>query len=308
MNPGLGQMSQSFAVGAIAIFGLLLVMPFRNELIEYLKKRLPRGGDLSAVYTLIYLALVLTLGIIVEDFSKDIVAGRFYGVLPENIDLGDSNSRKASLYHLKPVDTIGGRYLLDGDALFFRLLQSSLFAACGDSAGIHLENERRVQFVAKYNRGDSIFCTDRDKDLLEASTVALYYQAHNVVYQRQTHFEELTRIESRLDFARSLTFLAAFFLFGGFAHLMVCPILRSLSGVKHNKHKDYFYRISTVRWLKQGVMLLFFAITMVVGYGTLRREQMNYNRRVYGYFESIRHQQQPESVSSINEAHASKTR
>lgn len=163
MNPGLGQMSQSFAIGAIAIFGLMLVMPLREELIGYLKKHLPRGGDLSAVYTLIYLALVFTLGIIVEDFSKDIVAGRFFGVIPENVNLGDNNSRKATLYHFEKSDKPEFKYLLRADPLFYRLLQSKLFRLYGDSAGIYLDNQRGDEFIKEYTKGDLVFCTRETK-------------------------------------------------------------------------------------------------------------------------------------------------
>ena len=116
-----------------------------------------------------------------------------------------------------------------------------------------------------------ITCSPQLMASLDSEIVALYYQAHNRVYLNQTYFDELTRLDFRIDFTRSLTFLSYLLVFFALVHLI-------WHGVLWVKDK---------RSLKKPIILfVIYIVTGILGRVTFEAEQGNYNARIFGYFES----------------------
>jgi hypothetical protein len=103
---------------------------------------------------------------------------------------------------------------------------------------------------------------------IEGCYQALYYRAKNTVYRVPQYFEELDRLQSRIDFARSWT-TVSWALAGIACLLMAASALR---------------RKETLGLLKLALIL---GLLHLASFYAYHRESDEYNKRVYGYFSTM---------------------
>lgn len=127
---------------------------------------------------------------------------------------------------------------------------------------------------------------------------ALYYNAKNVAYRDANYYDELRRVQSRVDFSVSILFFST--LFFGWSVLfnlwaLVLDARRKLSASKPSSAKtsdrkqidDKTKRQSNeiiTGFASRVSALVTFALIALVSYAAFHRESSEYNKRVYGYF------------------------
>ncbi len=284
MNLDLGQLTQTFAIGALAVFGVFLLIPRQLRKLFTQEKGarddkepiLPWHKNLSVLYPVMYSALIFATGVLLEDLSKGITSERGIGglsqLIPESILPRDRTLRLRSLYDNEDAnERNSSQRKFRPKPLFFRIFNSQLFRHFCDKG--NYTQDTLLPFVTKeYDSTGTIICSPQLMASLDSEIIALYYQAHNKVYLNQTYFDELTRLDSRLDFARSLTFLSYILVLFALAHLIWHVILRF-------NHKGSL--------TKPIILLVLYIVTGALGRVTFEAEQDHYNARIFGYFESL---------------------
>lgn len=120
----------------------------------------------------------------------------------------------------------------------------------------------------------------------------LYYRAKNNVYREETYFKELSSIQLRIDFARSMAVLsvAAGVIFGmalgcrgltwgvGWVVSRVSPRPRTRTRLPLEGHRR--------RWIASAIALGGFLIVYVSARFAYCEEESEFNNRVYGYYAS----------------------
>jgi hypothetical protein len=129
---------------------------------------------------------------------------------------------------------------------------------------------------------------------------SFYYEAKNIIYQEHTYFEELSRLQRRIDFTRAVSqslALLALLLVAGFFYGMVAEAiylqLRGRQGwvgrlrgmlVRRpaiDKWLDHGTLLAARRLLYMGLLILFFG---VVAAASWHHNEEDYDKRVFGYF------------------------
>ncbi|HEX8255846.1 MAG TPA: hypothetical protein VF846_22090 [Thermoanaerobaculia bacterium] len=105
---------------------------------------------------------------------------------------------------------------------------------------------------------------------------AVFYFAKNRVYREDNYYDELTRIQTRLDFARTVAIL------GSIAACLtvavgVALLARVWSQPRFRRH------VLT----RAGIVAVAFATIYVLAYHAYVRESKEYNKRVFGYYDSM---------------------
>lgn len=285
MNLEFGQLGQTIALGALSLYGFLFLsrLFFNNLLLKELSP--PKSDDLKLLYTAVYLALVFALGILIEDLSKNVVAERltelkhFQYLKPafEKLLPKDKYLRLKSLYDIsKYSDSL--MVIAKPRLIAVELIESRLFEKYGGASGDKIQKLYDRDLRTK----DSVF-TYKDSTYhdLDVAIGQLYYHSKNIVYHESNYFNELTRIESRLDFARSLTFISLCLLI---LHLFCLIIYYSYYLLTKVLHRN---KTIHLRWGLHIALLGIFSLSCLLGSISFESEQNNYNLRVFGYFRSL---------------------
>lgn len=113
---------------------------------------------------------------------------------------------------------------------------------------------------------------------VEASIASLYYYAKNMAYSDQQHYHELSQIQARLEFARSLAVI-------GFLYLVV---VISVQGFRTRRKRDSAKAGTQVKTSRFAVPLVVagFLCAYVFGLWAYGRETEAFNRRAFGYLSS----------------------
>lgn len=129
-----------------------------------------------------------------------------------------------------------------------------------------------------------------------------YYYAKNSVFFHQTYFDELNKLQSRIDFIRSMSFaflMLAFFLFSGFVAAIISEILNSAANMKQQPlgrsfsawwkrqirgDASYFGHIKNLSEVR---LLLLSIASFLIGFAAIHawaELEYTYDNRVFGYF------------------------
>ena len=116
----------------------------------------------------------------------------------------------------------------------------------------------------------------------------LYYRAKNWAYLKPTYNKELSSIQYKIDFSRSICFLSTFFVFV-YLFLFICFLLFRHVGFIPNfilkrclgYKGSIILRIAICRMFRAIVIL--FLVTLLAGWHYLISEK-NFNTRVFGYY------------------------
>ncbi len=136
----------------------------------------------------------------------------------------------------------------------------------------------------------------------KAVAKSLYYHAKNVIYKEPTYFNELQTIQLRIDFARScigvsifLTALALIlFLYTEGARVYLFrrrSRARKLPQSKKTAHvrriRKRFRREDQARRNRLYYVLGFLAVSFLAGVYSYNAEEINFDKRAFGYFSSM---------------------
>lgn len=110
------------------------------------------------------------------------------------------------------------------------------------------------------------------------SILPLYYYAKNQAYGHENYYDEMKKIQSRLEFSRSISMLAFIYLCLGV--LFVIPLLIKF----RREHSPQMRRRIYVR--VPAVLLILFGI-FFFSLWAYERESDEFNKRAFGYFSSM---------------------
>jgi hypothetical protein len=285
MQLDFGQMSQTIAIGALTFFGIVLITFDVGKVHTVIKDILlwkdvkPWIKELRFLSSAVFLALIFALGILIEDVSKDLAA-RPKSILSmsrgdrylETAFPSEQSVRAKMVYELESeTDEF---FRLSPGRIMLEMLRFDVFSHQIDSMSQRL-NRHFHQHIDDYEN-QNVRYTREDVRVLEAATIFVYYHAKNTLYGKATYFEELGKIGSRLDFARSLLLLGIFLFGAGLIHFLWVFMNWSF-------HKQPRPRLS----LRIPVLLLFFVLVWLSGRTAYNAEQNNLNSRVWGYFATL---------------------
>lgn len=114
-------------------------------------------------------------------------------------------------------------------------------------------------------------------DELESVIDRLYYYAKNTVYGSPNYFSELSRIQTRLDFSRSVAVLS--FVYLGLTTGILC--LQAAAAIRRRRPLSADRRLAAV-----GLMLAFFGVYFASVWA-YHRESDEFNKRAFGYFSTL---------------------
>ena len=133
---------------------------------------------------------------------------------------------------------------------------------------------------------------------IESSGKRLYYLAKNKVYAEDNYYDEMKKIQIRMDFSRSLAMIAfVYFVVAVFMVLVLMVgqrkiLLRSgtlIAALKRQKTGNLLLRVP--------VVLLTLFLIYFVAIWAYARESDEFNKRAFGYYSSMQIKQQPTLVS-----------
>lgn len=200
----------------------------------------------------------------------------------------DNQHKDENLNHNPPPHTVEFRVShlaadLCRNNVFERFVDSTDFPMdkdlCTATKSVHLDKETRSKLEIEVNR--------------------LYYTAKNIVFQTSEYNRELSRIQSRIDFTRSLMMVSPMLFFTVAILLCIAIVFRAIFYTH-----DFRQKISTVQTsspkcqtdegqknivsLKSSAaLLLALWITGQLSYSAYTHEENEFNKRVFGYFVTL---------------------
>lgn len=134
---------------------------------------------------------------------------------------------------------------------------------------------------------------EKNVKLLRSSVNGIYYNAKNAIFKTETYFDELSEIQARIDFTRSLTLLCLIFSLVYFL-AMLCSFIRHrrkiIKLLKHRKKiiellkKENFKEVFQTKIFNVSIISILFLIGFWLSGTAYRSEFTNYNLRVFGYY------------------------
>lgn len=305
MDLDLKNIGQTIAIGGVVVYTLIIIgkIFFPNWQIRFFHSSENKTHLQEAAVSL---ALIFAIGLVLEDVSKNISSGREYfsGKWLNYIVDSDRNLRFKSFFDVNNLNLYFSKIENKNSSLY------NAYYVVSYSEEDKIKEDADARFIAitikaKENYAENkIAITD---ELISAAN-GFFYIAKNNVYAVKNYFDELTEIESRVDFTRSLTLLCFIFfiIFGALTFFgFTRPILKKFgldiektarNKSRSNNSKRYmFYEEnlkviidrSAEKQLKLAGLTLIFFISMLISASAFRTESDNYNRRVYGYNFSI---------------------
>ncbi|MBK7706470.1 MAG: hypothetical protein IPJ30_11995 [Acidobacteria bacterium] len=161
------------------------------------------------------------------------------------------------------------------DALFSMGDGSFLIEAA--RAGILDKFEGGEQFKSELLSANPDWAEMKQKH--KSTAVRMYYHAKNVVYKEQTYFSELQKIQMRIDFSRSFSFVSLLLAISAFATLIKICWRNRVKVLQADR------RINAIKVLTISLAILM--ISFFVGARSYADEERNFDRRTFGYFASL---------------------
>jgi len=280
-------------VGFVAIY--FLIWGRYDPYLIWLRRMLvvnKSGQRLDSVALVILTFVCLGLGVVIEDFS-DIFAEEddawyswctLFTVVPDNhlkVDtLFDTNFNwwnKRDEWVIPEPNPLARSFARHDQfstesPKYGTAVEEYLDVYIRDRLGTLSENETLKEAATELR--NVIWKDENDfKKYFERASRAVYYAARNRVSREATYFQEVRRIQDRIDFSRSCAFVAAFM--GYFSLLGLFGVFRPF-GARTSANKVTFLKVCLFSLLLHFVFVL-----------TYVREEEQHNYRVYGYFNSI---------------------
>jgi len=231
--------------------------------------------------------------------EKKIRAAALFG---EGVGGGKPDELAIAVAQVGGYSTLGGTYGLEVERDLLKLDGIRMAGAMGRVPGDHKQPSAPA----------TLTCPAR----LEWLATRVYYPAKNEVYREPNYFDELAKIQKRIDFARSITLLAAslFLLLSSIAALKAGAWLLFASGPYLSAHawRKWPLRLTDAKSWSDSAAALKMRWTLRVFFGGVlcliamyaaslfayHAEETEFDRRTYGYYTSLRASQGKASASS----------
>lgn len=277
MNFNIIELGGTLVVGAYLILGFLLISHifFETQILERIQK-FTQFEDIGLRALLV--TIFFATGMLAEDLSNKFVdidtPLQEINVLPSEQNLryealfGSTDSTK--------LNKLGETIVLSG-------LLSMHDRANGEKIRKSVENAIPFEHY------------QIDKDDLKSSSSSLYYQAKNITYKEKNYYDELSKIQTRIDFSRSFATISLFLGFVTIVTFFVKVGKMSLydkgNGIASSDPKVVVY--------KAGMLLISFAVLFGIGRMAYASEEREFNNRVFGYYYSSWQERHAGTTSSI---------
>lgn len=280
MNPDFAAVGLTIAAGAITILGTYAVLVW--GLCPQLRLRLPLAAEKQAnlLGAAIGIALILAVGLFVENLSKSLVGNPPPFSAQIWKPLGRVLPSDAQLRADQVLKNVDGRLSLH--RIGYGLARTKTFALHGGKNGAYLD-------AALDN--PEILSELTEKDAQRAAQ-QVFYAAKNVLYTQSTYFAELRVIESRMAFARTVCFAFAVFLVLTLAGLawavlsrFLFPKIELLTSPSERVER---HNLFVIRFWRLAALAVLAAAFLICARMIYIAEQFNYNVRVFGYYETMR--------------------
>jgi hypothetical protein len=252
MDLELKQLGQTLAVGAFAMLGFwLIIRMLKGDLLKNILPSEERLKQINLVFNGVLLAFVFAVGIVLENFSKHIVAEREPPMKVFRILLG---------YNLRK----------DKETRFDVLFKYENNKYLPNEFCNRLENECYFNLVPEYVIRSFL---NKEKDTCKfninsinptgdflISTNYLNNIAKDKVFEEDNYYTELTTISSRMDFLRAFIFLITLLVYLNFIAILS-------SSFKKNQERCQSFKVFLARCkeneisILSGILLLSILIT-----------------------------------------------
>lgn len=311
MDLGIKELGITFMVGAFTILGFELILYhfFSKQLTGFFQGRMGLDDDLPAddgkehaggkatagkgkvetkdltMKTAVFIGLAFAVGVLAEDLSYkyvDSIQTPFKTlpakILPEDfintLDLPSKYDSRIKTLIDNPKENPTPQWLT------IDLARDGAFSLADPEHGLRVE-----KWILDPNRckpGTDSTETCPSFEDIKTSILRLYYYAKNRVYAETNYYDEMKKIQTRLEFSRSISMIA--FVYFVLALLMVVPLLilsrrKSGEGSPQQKHRRIYFKAPAV------LLILFFVFFFSVW--AYERESDEFNKRAFGYFSSM---------------------
>ena len=299
MSLGLEQVGQTLAVGAFSLYGVFLIArinPWTDRVVYFISVQVDKTNSPNVAKGAAYLALIIAIGVLVEGMSYNYTANRepqFGSALGVFYDyfLGDDKNFRLHTLIRGARDFDGSMIVGESKGLLVELVDRKALSKFGGRYGSDAE-ALLAKSVENKNRNIIVKDGDSVRAVTEAID-ALYYHAKNTIYKDANYYNELTRIETRITFTRSFTFVCVSMLvvllvsfFGGISHYAVVRIRRQ----NFDRWDRVFMKV---------VLMVLFTILCFFGKWSQESERINYDLRIFGYFSTACLKETAESREGI---------
>lgn len=265
MNPEFTSIGLTIAAGALSVLTVFAVLwALRPDL--PLRLPLTAKEDATFLGAAVGLALVLALGLIVENLSKSIVG---------NPPPFSAQVWKPISWVLPTDRQLRSDQVIRVDGNQWKLVRIGKGLARSGAFAMHAPNDIGTSMDQSVHSPDHA----RSVSITQAMRAAeqVYYAAKNTLYQDDNYFIELRAIEHRVAFARSLCFVSIL----GVLASLGCYLRRLL---RHDTLERHIRRASRYKLV---MLTLAFVTATAAGRAVYLAEQFNYNVRIYGYYETM---------------------
>lgn len=212
MNFDLTELTATLAIGVLFIVGIgFVIMMFSGTKLSSLVKFMSKTSQYA---TIIILAFCFAVGMIVEDVSNKFVDDESWFSL--NGILESDDEIKAKVF-------FGNNYGQSIDSSFsFLASKYGLLGKYGGTDGEALEKHILLnECVPNEENPETFFCdetfkiierSDEINRIIRGVAKTFYYNAKGIAYQDNSYYNELKRIQMRIDFSRSLVAVSIFLL------------------------------------------------------------------------------------------------
>ena len=245
-----------------------------------------KDGKEATVTVAVFVGLVFAVGMVVEAISFKYVDD--HSLLPKKLPAMVMGQELTRTIGMPPKDDDRVAVLIGSldnpypSPLAIDLAHSDAFLI-SDSARTGL----RVQdWIKNPNRGSLGAIDAPSRSDVEKSIASLYYFAKNMAYSHENHYHELSQIQARLEFARSLAVI-------GFLYLVVVVafVVFQLARLGYRKvfkrpgpqtSRDDFRKMSR----RTALVAASFFCAYLFGLWAYSRETEAFNKRAFGYLSS----------------------
>jgi hypothetical protein len=283
MDFGLKEIGITFMVGAFTILGIELVVFYLSNiaLTGFFRDKLGLGTpsvekheseSVQNMRLAVFVGLAFAVGILAEDVSYKFVDNK----LPFGLE---------SKYDLRVKVLIEDWESKKSSPLAKDLAKRGAFEIVEPEKGKAIQN-----WII--NEGVCLECQNLSNEEIRNSIIKLYYHSKNKVYLQVNYYDEMKKIQTRTDFARSVLFISVFYI--AFALLLASVMFADL----------YIFKNFLVKWLKSfnlktlsGIReiiptnVCFTIITLflvsIFSWLAYDSESREYNKRAFGYFATM---------------------
>ncbi|WP_147422713.1 hypothetical protein [Maricaulis maris] len=258
----------TLAVGAFGWFVCLMAARIYGVRLSALIDRIPQvaGSRIAAALLASY-----AVGLGFENLSNYVFSHDKL-MVTVNLDT-DASLRAKALFGREVVPFSSASVVTHGwDDMARSYVRLDLTEALGDEQAVCLRRLLEAVVICGAESGVS----NMDQ-VLERIASNLYYHAKNIVFLSEGYREELVNLQHRSDLARSIAFLSAILFVGVALHFVA--YMASMMVAKS---------VTMAGWLPLALLLALLALVAFSGYLTYTQEEWEINRRVFGYFRSLR--------------------